>query len=260
MTIDWFTVGAQIINFLVLVWLLKRFLYQPVLTAIDTREKRIAASIADATASKAQAARERDALQAKSDAFDRDRAALLAKATADAADEGKRLSDAARKAADALKDKQRKALASEAKTLSAEISRRAEAEVFAIARKALADLADAKLEERMTELFIGKLAGLKGADKTSVSKMLASPTEPPIIRSAFELPARQRAAIQKAVTAAFDADLDLQFETAPDLVSGIELVAGGQKLAWSISDYLKTLEKSVEALMKPASAPAKDAA
>ena len=42
MTIDWFTVGAQIVNFIVLVWLLKRFLYKPVLAAIDAREKRIA--------------------------------------------------------------------------------------------------------------------------------------------------------------------------------------------------------------------------
>ena len=71
MAIDWFTIGAQILNFLVLVWLLKRFLYQPVLDAIDKREKRIAATLADAAASKAQAAKERDALQAKNDAFDR---------------------------------------------------------------------------------------------------------------------------------------------------------------------------------------------
>jgi hypothetical protein len=48
MLIDWFTVGAQIVNFLILVWLLKRFLYKPILDAIDAREKRIAAELADA--------------------------------------------------------------------------------------------------------------------------------------------------------------------------------------------------------------------
>jgi F-type H+-transporting ATPase subunit b len=42
MLIDWFTVGAQTLNFLILVWLMKRFLYKPILNAIDTREKRIA--------------------------------------------------------------------------------------------------------------------------------------------------------------------------------------------------------------------------
>ncbi|MFQ3186924.1 MAG: F-type H+-transporting ATPase subunit b, partial [Marinomonas primoryensis] len=48
MLIDWFTVIAQLINFLVLVWLLKRFLYRPILNAIDAREKRIADELADA--------------------------------------------------------------------------------------------------------------------------------------------------------------------------------------------------------------------
>jgi F-type H+-transporting ATPase subunit b len=48
MLIDWFTVVAQVLNFLILVWLLKRFLYRPILNAIDVREKRIAAEVADA--------------------------------------------------------------------------------------------------------------------------------------------------------------------------------------------------------------------
>ena len=55
MLIDWFTVGAQALNFLILVWLMKRFLYKPVLHAIDEREKRIAAELADAAAQKADA-------------------------------------------------------------------------------------------------------------------------------------------------------------------------------------------------------------
>ena len=55
MLIDWFTVGAQALNFLILVWLMKRFLFKPVLDAIDAREKRIAAAIADADQKKAEA-------------------------------------------------------------------------------------------------------------------------------------------------------------------------------------------------------------
>ena len=50
MLIDWFTVGAQALNFIILVWLLKRFLYKPILNAVDAREKRIAAELADADA------------------------------------------------------------------------------------------------------------------------------------------------------------------------------------------------------------------
>ena len=52
MLIDWFTVVAQTVNFLVLVWLLKRFFYRPILNAIDAREQRIAAALAEADAKK----------------------------------------------------------------------------------------------------------------------------------------------------------------------------------------------------------------
>src|SRR5690625_1258947 len=60
MEVDWFTVIAQILNFLVLVWLLKRFLYKPVLNAIDEREKKIASELEDAALHKAEARKEKE--------------------------------------------------------------------------------------------------------------------------------------------------------------------------------------------------------
>ena len=251
MAIDWFTIGAQILNFVVLIFLLKRFLYQPVLDAIDKREQRIAKSLAEAATSKAEAGKERDALQAKNDAFDMERAGILAAATDAAGEQRKSLIAAAHKAAEAVGDKQKKALASEAKTLSAEISRRAETEVFAVARKVLAEMVDTTIEDRIGTLFVTKLGALKGPPKQAIVKMLTTAKGAAIIRSAFDLPTRQRTAIHKAMTAAFEGnDLVVTYETDPELVSGIELVAGGEKLAWSISDYLNTLEKSVTELLK----------
>ena len=77
MLIDWFTIGAQVVNFLILVWLLKRFLYRPILHAIDSREKRIAAELTDAAAKQTEAQKERNEFQHKNEEFDRQRAALL---------------------------------------------------------------------------------------------------------------------------------------------------------------------------------------
>ena len=70
MLIDWFTVGAQALNFIILVWLLKRFLYKPILNAIDAREKRIAGALADANQKKVEAQKERDLFQHKNEEFD----------------------------------------------------------------------------------------------------------------------------------------------------------------------------------------------
>jgi len=250
MLIDWFTVGAQALNFLVLVWLLKRFLYQPILDAIDAREKRIAAELADADAKKVEAQQARDEFQHKSEAFDQQRAALFGKATDEAKAEGQRLLAEARRAADAFSARRQATLRNDARNLSQAISRRTQQEVFAIARKALADLASSSLEERMCEVFTRRLRAMDADAKASLGAALKSASAPGLVRSALDLPAAQRAAIQKAVNETFSADIHLRFETAPDLVSGIELATDGQKVAWSIADYLTSLEQGVDALLQ----------
>ena len=250
MLIDWFTVGAQALNFIILVWLLKRFLYKPILNAVDAREKRIAAELADADEKKTEAQRERDEFQRKSKEFDQQRAALLTKATDEAKVERQRLLDDARKAADALSAKRQEALRSDAHNLNRDIRRRTQQEVFAIARKALTDLAATSLEERMCEVFTRRLRTIDGKAKESLGEALKTASEPALLRSAFDLPAAQRAAIQKALNETFSADVHVRFETAPDLVSGVELSTNGLKIAWNIADYLSSLEKGVGELLK----------
>lgn len=250
MLIDWFTVGAQALNFLILVWLMKRFLYKPILNAIDAREKRIATELADADAKRAEAQKERDEFQHKNQEFDRQRAALVSKATAEAQAERQRVLDEARKEADAVRAKREDALRKEQQNLGQEIIRWTQKEVFAITRKALADLATASLEERMSAVFVQRLRALTGAAKEKLAIALGASTRPVPVRSAFELPHEEQAAIQKALNETFSADIPIQFETVPELVSGIELSANGQKVAWSIAEYLATLETSASELLR----------
>jgi F-type H+-transporting ATPase subunit b len=254
--IDWFTVGAQALNFVILVWLMKRFLYKPVLAAIDVREKRIAKEIADADAKKADAEKEHDEFQHKNEDFDRQRAALLTKATDEAKAERERLLGEARKAADALTAKRQEALKSEAQNLNQAILRRTQGEVFAIARKALTDLATTSLEERLGEVFTRRLRAMSGQAKSDLANALRATSDAALVRSAFDLPPEQRATIQNALNETFSAELHLRFETAPDLVSGIELSANGQKIAWSIADYLASLERDVGELLREKAKPA----
>jgi F-type H+-transporting ATPase subunit b len=250
MLIDWFTVAAQIVNFLILVWLLKRFLYRPILDAIDAREKRIARELADADVKKAEAQKERDEFRHKNEEFERQRAALLSQATTEAKAERQRLLDAARLAADTLSAKRQETLTTDAHNLNQSISRRAQQEVFAIARKALSDLATADLEERMCEVFIRRLREMDPRAKAGLAESLRTATAPALVRSAFALPAEQRTAIQNALNQSFSAQIRVRFETVPDLISGIELATDGQKLAWTIADYLVSLEKGVSELLK----------
>lgn len=250
MLIDWFTVGAQLLNFLILVWLLKHFLYRPILDAIDAREKRIADELADADAKKAEAKQERDEFQHKNEAFEQQRSALMTQATEAAATERQRLLDEARQAAEALSAKHQETLRNEAQSLKQAIGQRTRQEVFAIARKALSDLASASLEEGITEAFLRRLQELDEPARNSLGESLRTASEPALVRSAFDLPAPQRAAIQDVLNRTFSADISLRFETAPEPIGGIELTTNGQKVAWSIDGYLASLEHSVDELVK----------
>ena len=268
MLIDWFTVGAQAVNFLILVWLLKRFLYQPVLAAVDAREKKINAQLADAAALETKARAERADLHQRSEALNRERESLLRKATEEANAERQRLIESARQESQQLHSRLTQALAQERAELGHQLSVRTQAEVFAVARKTLADLAGASLEDRMIEVFIAHLRELPQAQKLTLAgadidsgrgaitdsvgtASLAVPTRAALVRSAFVLPAAGRASIEAAVHECVGANVTTRFETSPEFVCGVELTMGGVKVAWSIADYLFSLSQRVAALVEP---------
>ena len=110
MKINWFTVIAQIINFFVLVWLLRRFLYKPVLKAIDERENKIASQLKDAQAKEAEAKKEQDEFMKKNEKFDQQKKKLMDKAVAETNEEREKLLEAARNEAATLRSKLEKSL------------------------------------------------------------------------------------------------------------------------------------------------------
>lgn len=250
MLIDWFTVGAEALNFLLLVWLLRRFLYKPILKAIDAREERIAAELADARTKQAEARRERDEFQQKNVEFDQERHTLMMHAVKDAKAERQLLVNDAKLAADALRVKRLETLRHEVRTLNVAISQRTQQEVFEIARKVLTDLSSTSLEERSVEVFVRHLRAIDDQTRVDISKSLTSAFNLALVRSAFDLPVEQRAAIQSTLNDIAASEISIRFETAPDLVCGIELTTNGQKVAWSIADYLGSLEEGVNELLQ----------
>lgn len=250
MLIDWFTVGAQTLNFLILVWLMKRFLYQPVLDAIDAREQRIAQALADAAQKQAQAQQAHDAFQQKNADFDQQRDTQRSQLMDEISLERQRLLDEARQAARALQVKRQEALLSELQTLQQDIARHSREEVLAMANKVLTDLADTTLEVRMAEVFTQRLRELDDAAKAELAQALNTAAHTVRVRSAFALSPQQQAAIHRALADTLSAELKLQFDTTPGLISGIELSANGWKLAWNIADVLASLAQRIDELVQ----------
>ena len=250
MLIDWFTVIAQILNFLILVWLLKHFFYKPILNAIDAREKKVADELANAEAKKTDAQREIEDFKRKKEELDQQRIALLSKAKDEAKTESLHLIEEARKEAFDLMSRQQEALRNEKQNLNQAIRHRAQQEVFAIARKTLIDLAETSLEERTVEVFSRKLHELKDEEKKQIALELSASPRSLLVLTAFDLPQEQRDLIKKTITETLGIEIQAKFETAPELVSGIELITNGLKVAWSIGDYLTSLEKGINELLE----------
>lgn len=250
MLIDWFTIIAQVINFLILVWLLKRFLYRPILDVIDAREKRIAAKIADADAKEAEAQKQRDDYQQKNELFDQQRNAHMNEMLEAAKAERAQLLDAARQESEDLRGRLEEGLRNEQQSLNEELSRRAREEVFAIARKTLSDLAEMSLEQRMTDIFLDRLRELNSAQITELKAAFKNSSDALLVRTAFSMSKKQRAAIETVIWEILGKEKQIEFDIVQDLVSGIEIISDGRKIAWSIADYLGSLAKSVDDLLK----------
>ena len=107
----------------------------------------------------------------------------------------------------------------------------------------------------MSEVFADRLRALDDEARQGLARSLKTSTDPLRVRSAFELTSEQRAAIRTALNETLAADIQVRFDTAPDVISGIELTTDGQKVAWSIADYLASLENSVGELLEKRSEP-----
>ncbi len=245
MEINWFTVIAQIINFLILVWLLKRFLYQPILDAIDAREQKIAAQLEDAATQKAEAQKAHDELQHKNEIFEQERSIKMAAAQDQINAEKTRLFDAAREESKALRAKYEAALKQEEQDIVANLKRKTRDEVFAIAGRALTDLANTSLEERLVAVLVHKMQTLDGKNKTKFKNALSHKDKSITIKSAFELPKAAKLSLEKAISTISGLQHEIQYKSAPELVSGIEINAKNYQLSWNIESYLESLKAGI---------------
>ena len=250
MLIDWFTVFAQLVNFLILMGLLKLFLYKPILRALEDREKKIAGQLEEARKIKADAEREWNEFVYKNELFEQQRDDLLQQAQNDANHEREKLIEAARREAADLRTSWQQALKIEQTSLHRDIMRQTRAEVFAITRKTLSDLASESLEQCISEIFIRRLRALNESDKNLLTLAIQASSKPVQICSAFELTPQQQKALEQAVREVFSAEAAIEFQTDAERISGIELSTNGHKLAWNIADYLASLEHSVEEVLE----------
>lgn len=238
MLIDWFTVIAQIVNFLVLVWLLKIFLYKPILKNVADRQNEINRQIDEAKSKRIEAEAEYEAFKNRNIEFDQQREEKIKTTNEEIEQLRDRLKSEAHLESDNQKEKWYISLRNEKDAVFSDLSNRVQKEIFSILRKTASDLADVDLEERMIDVFLQRL-------KTQTKKPEFSAISTLQIKTATEISAKLREKITKAIQKELEKVIEIKFTVSPDLIAGIELLSNGQKISWSIADYLASLESQV---------------
>ena len=249
MLIDWFTVAAQIINFLLLIYLLRRFLYRPIQRVIQQREASIAAQMQEAVTLQAAAtAAAADYAQRRAE-LDAQRAVLLDQARAETDAWRKEATAQARREIEDARTGWYKSVQAEQDAFLRTLRQRLAAQVCAISREALADLADADLEQRVLHVFIRRLHRLDEDQQALLAAMHADHAALHV-RSSFPLASEARASLQQALQHALGEHAAINYLVDPTLLCGIEVSNHGHKLAWTLEDYLTGLESSLADLLE----------
>jgi F-type H+-transporting ATPase subunit b len=247
--IEGFTVMAQIVNFLILVFLLHRFLYNPILNAMAKREKRIADDLETAERKRREAREEIENYRQKQAELDEKRQEFLQQAEKDADEKRRQLLQKAREETDEIRTRWQRAIEQEKESFLSDLRRRVSEETYRVIRGALADMADVALEERIVTVFLERLVDLPVSEREALANETADSWK---IHSAFDLPDEQQEEIRQVVEEVVGYNGRLTFKTNPDLIAGIELVAAGHKVAWSLDSYLDSLEEALSDLLTQA--------
>jgi len=252
--IDWITVLAQIVNFLVLVWLLQRFLYAPITQAMAGREAHIEARLADARKAREEAEAEAERLRERQRELEDRREDMLGNARNAAEALKREREEEIRTEIEAERRAWREQIEEERDDFARELKRRASGEVVAIVRKVLAEFADADLGAQLADEFAGRLGALGPEERERLAVAARASREPALVESGIELPPPARGRITRAVHQALETEIEVDYRTAEEVLLGVRLTIGGQTAEWSAARHLARLEAALgEALEENAS-------
>ncbi|WP_028582374.1 F0F1 ATP synthase subunit B family protein [Desulfogranum japonicum] len=245
MLIDWFTVGAQIVNFLILIYLLKRFLYKPILKAMDEREKNIADRL-----EQAESLRQKAVADAEISALERQELETYKEHIQQ--EVKKEIQQWHEEAYAKAKEEVEKARISWLEHLDQEkefffrkVKETLCHQVFSVAAKAVQDLADEQLEAKMITRFSTLLPEAFPADENKTT--VVSDVQ---VKTGFLISNDQQKEIQSAVNKIFP-DLEPEFIVDPGLGFGILLLAGNTKFEWNVRGYMDEMEDQVMRALTP---------
>jgi len=250
MHVDWFVLFAQLVNFLILIYLLKRFLFTPIIRAMNEREAKILAHFEEAEKWKKEAEEAAKTYEEKNASLQEQAEKMLNEARVAANRQQKEWMDLAREEVYSIQQRWHETVRQGKAAFLESLRQHTGKQVYAVAGRVLAELAEADAGQKMVALLIERIRSLDATEKEKIRSAPEDSGEGVIIRSAFMLTPEDRQRLAAAIRQLIGKpDTVIHYEESPDLISGLELLASGHRIAWSVSDYLDHLEESFEQVL-----------
>lgn len=248
MGIDLVTLIAQIINLLILIWLLKRFLYRPVLNMLQARQDLIADQMSQAKKARKDALAEENLYKQKVADFDADRGQMLQQVKMEANALREKLTADAKKEVADLRKSWLNELSQEKQSFEISIQNAIVKNFKLFASDALKDMAGVELNALVLKKFKEKLGSLSAASRRQFAGNLAA-VQKAIITTDTRLDNVARADLKDFIITTFELDTPIKFEfkSSSDLICGIQVQVGEQLTSWSLQSYLQSFENNMDA-------------
>ena len=254
MQIDWLTVAAQIVNFLVLIWLLQRFLYRPITNAMARREARIEERLADAKNRRKEAEDEAESLRNERKELENSRQELIEEARVEADELRQRLEREVRDEVEQKRKTWHEMLEEERADFVRNVQRKAGHKVLEISGRIMTEFTSTGLNDHIAQGFVAKLEGLDTDTRKKMAAAAASADGPALVETAAALDKSSRRTITRAINAQFETEIEVEYQEDEDVLLGVRLTIGEQTLEWSVARHLKRLNRQLDDVLDSASA------
>lgn len=239
MAFDWTTFILEIINFLILVWVLKRFLYHPVLDVIAMRRAGVEKTLADARRIEIEAGELKQQNEHRLAQWENEREAAQARLREELAAEREHLMAALETSIAEERERRRVLDERRQHDFRRGVEEQGIAQGAAFAARLLGRAATPELEARLYTLLLEDLRGLRAEDKRAVADAAAAPGLKLKVQSAFALDADRRAELARALADAAGKTLPVEYRENPELLAGFQVSIGPWILHANLRDELK---------------------
>ncbi|WP_415717343.1 ATPase [Maridesulfovibrio sp.] len=237
MLLDWFTVLAQILNFFVLLILLRLFLYKPITKAMQERKERIARETRELRQVREEADRLNAELRTKREELANREVELMDEVRAEADKWRQQYMELARGDIEAMRREWLAALEREKEAVALNLRKKLIHEVSATAARIVHDLSGSNLEQLILNGFMRRIEAEARDVDCGGSEI--------VVRTGFEHADLEKQNFKQLLDELFPEQNELIFSTDSTLGVGIELIAGDRKWEWNLNSYISELESRI---------------